>query len=528
MRTNSLKIMSAIVVFSLLCVGAVCSFSDSSSAETYGEQSSPLTSLIVDDTREVNFGTDNTFYVAIGSDVRVETSITDGQDNYDLELQDHNYGIAKSGSTILGKLTNGGDGCNIIVKHTNPAEAGEEIIDQKTWIICPVDVSSITKYTISFVTDGSSCSDITVVKGEAIDTLPTTSKKGYIFQGWFTSANGGERITEPYTPTESVTLYAQWGITTDTYSYCIAYNGNGGKTDDGSTGVNRSTTEISYGGTKNFALIDNPFTYSGYTFTGWLINGQLYQPGYQYPVGADETVLATAQWTKNTTPVVTYYDHKITYMDGNNLLSHTQNSSTTDSGSVDIAIDYAPSKDGYTFIGWTITKDSTIAQYKYGSTVSVPTSGLILYAVWEESTTPVDTITVEIDGQSTTIPNGRTVSDLVIPTKIGYKFVGWYSDSTFENKLTDSTVLKDGMTIYSMFVEDEKEQEKAEYSNALIASVMTLILGIVLIFIGYRSGSALVIILGTLAAIISCISIGIENGIDLTTWFSNIISGGRP
>lgn len=65
-------------------------------------------------------------------------------------------------------------------------------------------------YTITFVTEGTSCEDISVTTGQPIGTLPTTTRTGYTFNGWFTSASGGTKVTSSYTPTDDMTLYAQW------------------------------------------------------------------------------------------------------------------------------------------------------------------------------------------------------------------------------------------------------------------------------------------------------------------------------
>lgn len=41
-------------------------------------------------------------------------------------------------------------------------------------------------------------------------TLPIPTREGYTFKGWYTSANGGEKVSNTLTPTSNVTYYAQW------------------------------------------------------------------------------------------------------------------------------------------------------------------------------------------------------------------------------------------------------------------------------------------------------------------------------
>ena len=49
-----------------------------------------------------------------------------------------------------------------------------------------------------------------VVKGAAVGTLPTATREGYEFLGWFTAAVGGTQVTAATVVTADVTFYAQW------------------------------------------------------------------------------------------------------------------------------------------------------------------------------------------------------------------------------------------------------------------------------------------------------------------------------
>lgn len=65
-------------------------------------------------------------------------------------------------------------------------------------------------YVVSFITTGTAVENITVEQGESIDIMPTSYKANYNFLGWYTDETYTNKITFPYTPTESITLYAKF------------------------------------------------------------------------------------------------------------------------------------------------------------------------------------------------------------------------------------------------------------------------------------------------------------------------------
>ena len=88
---------------------------------------------------------------------------------------------------------------------------------------------TIPTYKVTFNSNGgtvSGTSTKTVTSGEKYGTLPTATKSGYTFDGWYTSGSGGTRITENTTVslTGNQTLYAHWTAKT----YTITFNANGG------------------------------------------------------------------------------------------------------------------------------------------------------------------------------------------------------------------------------------------------------------------------------------------------------------
>ena len=73
------------------------------------------------------------------------------------------------------------------------------------------------KYKVSFNANGgklSGASTIEVVSGKSIGQLPGAARKGYAFDGWYTSSEGGIKVNTVYKVTGNVTLFAHWKLTT--------------------------------------------------------------------------------------------------------------------------------------------------------------------------------------------------------------------------------------------------------------------------------------------------------------------------
>lgn len=49
-----------------------------------------------------------------------------------------------------------------------------------------------------------------VIAGTNVGSLTVAQREGYIFLGWFTAQEGGQRITDDYVPNSGISLYAHW------------------------------------------------------------------------------------------------------------------------------------------------------------------------------------------------------------------------------------------------------------------------------------------------------------------------------
>ncbi len=76
------------------------------------------------------------------------------------------------------------------------------------------DGATPTLYTVTWnaTANGGSCSTTStqVASGDVIGTLPTATKSGYTFNGWYTAATGGTKISASTVVTGNITYYAQF------------------------------------------------------------------------------------------------------------------------------------------------------------------------------------------------------------------------------------------------------------------------------------------------------------------------------
>ena len=124
-----------------------------------------------------------------------------------------------------------------------------------------------------------------------------------------------------------------------------------------------------------------------------------------------------------------------------------------DTGSYHITC--TPQKSGFTYetyeLWMEISGAPTVYFYDFDTVITTPT---VLQAHWTDAA-PVSTdITVYIDGHASTFQQGTVLSSLTAPTYEGYTFAGWCSDEGRTTILAGTTVLTDGMHIYTKWTQN--------------------------------------------------------------------------
>lgn len=146
----------------------------------------------------------------------------------------------------------------------------------------------LTSCTVSFNANGGSTptASKTVYYGQKYGTLPTPTRTYYTFNGWYTAASGGTKVTADTVVDKLVnhTLYAQWSLNT----YTLKFNANGGS-------VSQTSKVVTCG--QAVGTLPTP-SRTGYTFTGWYTSdGTKLTSTSILSTQVDVTV--TAKWSVN-------------------------------------------------------------------------------------------------------------------------------------------------------------------------------------------------------------------------------------
>ena len=256
-------------------------------------------------------------------------------------------------------------------------------------------------------------------------TLPSVTKTGATFKGWFTAATGGTRvggIGDQYLPTSATTLSAQW----NEVEYTLTVNPNGG------TWNGSSNSQTINGKYTNQKPVTDPIAPNGYTvtldndgttsqlkqtknFDKWILTGKGNISGIVYTFGDGDGQL-TATYTVNSVELPT------------------------------------PTKAGYTFDGWYTQKSGgTKVNSPY-----MPSSDTTLYAHWTANQYAItfDPGTNGTVGTTTKqVTYDQTYGTLPTPTRPGGRFDGWYTEDGTKVTSTDKVNITKDTKLTAKWIE---------------------------------------------------------------------------
>ncbi len=268
-------------------------------------------------------------------------------------------------------------------------------------LITSCDKEQPTKYEVVFRSNGGTTYyNVAGYSGDTI-TLPTPTKEGYTFQGWYTDSKfETEVLGETYTIDIGRTLYAKWSP----YEGTIIFESNGGT----------EYEDLVFSAQK--VEIPSPEK-EGFIFEGWYLNQTFEGEKVEGTILPTGDMKLYAKWSA-ITGTITFESN-----------GGTQYEKIETSGQM-VKIP-SPTKNQSIFAGWYDNKDfkGKAIEGEY-----LPVGDVTLYARWA---TKYQLVTLEENG-------GNEVSDIKLfdddkfelptPERYGYKFIGWYDNSTFNGE----------------------------------------------------------------------------------------------
>ena len=189
--------------------------------------------------------------------------------------------------------------------------------------------ATINYFTVTFDANGGTVSPATAMTAAdgKLTSLPTPTRTGYTFSGWFTAATGGSAVNANTVFQQNTTVYAQWAV--NTYTITFNVNGNGGTV---------SPATAATGADGKLASLPTPVR-AGFTFNGW------------YTAASGGTAVNTnTVFTRNTTIYArwTASTYTVTFFDYNGVQLRRQ----TVNYNIKITAPQNPTREGYVFDGW--------------------------------------------------------------------------------------------------------------------------------------------------------------------------------
>ena len=127
----------------------------------------------------------------------------------------------------------------------------------------------------------------TVICGKTYGTLPTPTRRGYTFAGWYTAKSGGSRIgsSSVVRTTKNQTLYARWKLVKYKIQYSL------GK------GANSRSNPVGYTVASRTIVLKNPVR-KGYTFKGWYSDPKYKKKVTKIAAGSTGSRKLYARWVR--------------------------------------------------------------------------------------------------------------------------------------------------------------------------------------------------------------------------------------
>ena len=279
--------------------------------------------------------------------------------------------------------------------------------------------------------DGSDITAKTVTFDKAYGTLPELTRTGYTFDGWFTAAEEGEKVTAEtiVTVDQDQILYAHF----TPVIYQITYANM-----EGAENSPENPTEFTI--ENNKIILQDPIGKPGYTFEGWYTDAS-----FQNKINGTITLNSLYDWIFYAKWSANLYTITFDSCLGDSVPTETMLMTYDESANLTLLKEISRfTKPGYTFMGWS-TQKGGVVEYTDGQNVKnlAESGNVTLYAVWNLNSFDI-TYNLGAGGISHDNPTGYTIEDgdikLHAPqAQAGYQFLGWYDGETLVSEIVKGT-----------------------------------------------------------------------------------------
>ncbi len=264
------------------------------------------------------------------------------------------------------------------------------------WTAIPVN------YTVTFNPNGGTVSPTSrvVASGSAVGPLPTPTRSGYMFAGWWTSLSGGTRVDSGIIVTGNITYYAHW--TTSPFTF-------------GGDAPWSLQTDGSY---RSGAIGDNGSSWMEATVTGagtvsfkWRVSSEVWDKLEFAIDGVERAAICgtnTTAWTTMSFSVSGSGTHTFRW-----------------TYSKDFCLNYGSDCGWVTDYQWTGSSSCTVTFNPTGGTVSETTRS---------------------------VAKNAAIGQLPSATRNGYTLNGWWTAANGGRQITSTTVVSANITCYAHWI----------------------------------------------------------------------------
>lgn len=270
---------------------------------------------------------------------------------------------------------------------------------------------------------GKAINAVTVKEGKGVDSLPATVRDGYTFDGWFTAADGGDKVTAIDKVTNDVMLYAHWTANT----YQVTFDAQGGN----------EIAPMSVRADEVVTDLPTPER-TDYAFDGWYTKADGGKKVTELSTVKDVTLYA--HWK------LSHYTLTFDSQGGTEVQPITENIETPFTSMP------TTTRTNYVFTGWYTEPEG-------GIRVTSVTDGksMKLYAHWSEATY---VLTFNSNGGDS-VPairfaatEGVPADKMPVPVRDGYTFNGWFTATEGGDKVESYMTTADA-TLYAQWTKND-------------------------------------------------------------------------